>query len=71
MIAVCAAGYGGDGSTCSPCSIGKYKNTDANTACTNCATGKTTSSTGSTSSSVCIGEYNLISSYNLKQKLTY
>ena len=50
---LCAPGYGGDGVTCTSCTIGSYKTSAGNAACIMCDTGVTTSATGSTSASSC------------------
>ena len=50
---VCSTGQGVDGSSCSACAVGKYKDSVGNTACTDCPSGKSTTSTGSTALSDC------------------
>ena len=53
---VCDAGYTGPaGSTCTPCSAGKYKTATGSAACTNCETGTYSSTLAATAVETCVG----------------
>ena len=52
---VCDAGYTGPaGSTCTPCSAGKYKTATGSAACTNCGSGTYSSTIAATAAAACL-----------------